>query len=143
MTRYISSLATLALIGTSILAPISALPQAQTSCDSSGNKMVAPYHAFTCPVSGGLLHSYSTVGFWNLYSATGTLLKFFDAYTIQNTKNAQDGDCGPNNTPDSTGYASDSSGEYIKVTNYINWGGYVYAANGSIAYGPFNQQCSQ
>jgi hypothetical protein len=141
MIRRKLSSARLLSLGVFLLFTAVASAQIQI-CDPSGNKMVAPSHVFVCPVTyngQNLLHPYTSTGFWYLYSPTGTLLKYFDAYTINNNESSQNGECGPANMPDSTGYASDGSAQYIVITNYADMkGDVVYNANGSVAYGPFS-----
>jgi hypothetical protein len=96
--------------------------------------MVIPtINLFCTDPANGLHVNYGRQGPWELYSPTGTLITTFYGFTIQNL----DADiCGPPDTPNVTAYATDGSGDYVTVTDYISWE-YVYDSNGNVAYGPF------
>ena len=122
-----------AVIGALLLLPAKGFT-AQVTCDSYGNKMIVPYTVRRClDQDNGLYISYTEYGPWTLYSPTGSVIEQYDAITVQNQN---DDICGLPDTPSTIGYAADGSGNYVSVTDYLQWK-YVYDSNGNVLYGPF------
>ena len=79
--------------------------------------MARAVHNARCYDTGtGLWVTYYVVGPGVLYNPLGAVIKDYVGYTVQNTD--WQTTCGPADNPNVIAYASDGSGQYIKVHSY-------------------------